>query len=247
MNLENSIKDVITIKLEDGTVEKLIGEELEKGVTNALNNLFRSYGDVTKIIEEKVKSVMIPYLENYNYSKYLLKLDDVLVDVLKSSSLDNKKLLENFKDLMTPEPIKEITVTELYKLWIKNVAANIDTSDLEINYDDDISYEYANVSLEVEHEDSRSWSSFNYATLIFECEEDEEMNLEIRIDKYENDKNDGWNMRLSNANNIQSLRYLGELEIFLMKLEQAGTKLILDTESESDEIEVDAVPEASFN
>lgn len=30
MNLENSIKDVITKKLEDGTVEKLVSEQLEK-------------------------------------------------------------------------------------------------------------------------------------------------------------------------------------------------------------------------
>lgn len=30
MNLENSIKDVIAKKLEDGTVERVIAEELEK-------------------------------------------------------------------------------------------------------------------------------------------------------------------------------------------------------------------------
>ena len=30
MNLENSIKDVITKKLEDGTVEKIVAEQLEK-------------------------------------------------------------------------------------------------------------------------------------------------------------------------------------------------------------------------
>lgn len=47
MTMEQSIKDAITNKLEDGTVEKLIGEQLEKGVTNALDNLFRSYGDIT--------------------------------------------------------------------------------------------------------------------------------------------------------------------------------------------------------
>src|SRR5699024_4551037 len=101
MNLENSIKDVISKKLEDGTIENLIAEQLEKGVTHALDNIFRSYGDVTKVIEDKVKSVMVPYLENYDYSEYITKLDSVLTDVLKSSALENKKLLENFKELMT--------------------------------------------------------------------------------------------------------------------------------------------------
>lgn len=77
MSLENSIKDVIANKLEDGTVEKLVSEQLEKGVTNALDNLFRSYGDITKVIEEKVKSVMVPYLVSYDYSQYIVKLDSV--------------------------------------------------------------------------------------------------------------------------------------------------------------------------
>ncbi len=75
MNLENSIKDVITKKLEDGTVEKLVSEQLENGVNAALKDLFGNYGDVTKIIKEKVKSVIVPYLENYDYSEYVTKLD----------------------------------------------------------------------------------------------------------------------------------------------------------------------------
>ena len=102
MNLENSIKDVISKKLEDGSIEKLVEEQLEKGVSNALSSLFSGYGDVTKVIEKQVKSVMIPYLSQYDYSNYIVKLDSILVDVLKASSLENKKMLENFKDLMLP-------------------------------------------------------------------------------------------------------------------------------------------------
>lgn len=136
MNLENSIKDVITKKLEDGTVEKLVSEQLEKGVVNALNSLFRSYGDVTKVIEEKVKCVMVPYLENYDYSKYITKLDSVLVDVLKNSALDNKKLLENFKTLMVGESIpEEIKMSDIFKKWCKYCENNVDKSELDLDYE----------------------------------------------------------------------------------------------------------------
>lgn len=246
MNLENSIKDVITKKLEDGVVEKLISEQLEKGVLNALDNMFRSYGDVTKVIEEKIKSVMIPYLESYNYSEYIVKLDSVLVDVLKSSALENKKILENFKSLMSIEEKKVITVSELFDTWKEYVAEHIDTSGLKVNYDDDVSYEYVDINLEVEYESERSWSSFEYATLTFECEKDENLNFKIRLSRYDSNKNKAWDMSYDTKHDISSLKYLNEFEILLMRLSQAGTKLNVDTDSESDEVEPNAKPEPSY-
>ena len=36
MSIENSIKDVIAKKLEDGTIEELVSKQFEKGVNEAL-------------------------------------------------------------------------------------------------------------------------------------------------------------------------------------------------------------------
>ena len=181
MNLENSIKDVISNKLADGTIEKLVSEQLEKGVTNALENLFKSYGDVTKIIEGKIKSVMVPYLENYDYSEYLSKLDSVLVDVLKSSALDNKKLLENFKDLMTNEEMpKSIKISDIFNEWKKYAAKEVDTSEL----DDDCG-EYQNLEVRMSCEEvSSSWSTDKKYMVTFECEQDEKLNFEFEISRW---------------------------------------------------------------
>ncbi|MSU03550.1 hypothetical protein [Tissierella pigra] len=170
MNLENSIKDVIAKKLEDGTVEKLIAEELEKGIRKSLEDLFGYGGGAKKAIKEKIESVMVPYLESYDYSKYILKLDTVLVEILKNTALDNKELLENFKHLVSYETIEEIKVSEIFDKWKDYVSKNIDTSNLEIDYDDGVSYEYADVTMEVEHDNERGWSDFKYATIVFECE-----------------------------------------------------------------------------
>lgn len=244
MNLENSIKDVITTKLEDGTVEKLIGEELEKGVTNALNNLFRSYGDVTKIIEEKVKSVMVPYLENYDYSEYITKLDSVLVDVLNSSALDNKKILENFQGLMSYKAVDEIKVTQLFDKWQEYASKNIDTSDLELSFDDGVSYGYVETSFEIEYEEDRSWSNIKYAKIVFECEKDNELNLEIKITNY---NGNGWKLDYRPTPDIRSLRRLDAMELLLMNLYQSYTTIIIDKDWGEGEIEVDAEPEASFS
>lgn len=248
MSLENSIKDVISKKLEDGTIEKLIEQQLEKGVVNALDSLFRSYGDVTKVIEEKVKSVMVPYLESYDYSKYIVKLDSVLVDVLNNTALENKRLLTNFKELVVSGEVKEkITVTQLFEKWMEYVAENVDTDRLEINYDDEPSYENVDVTCDFEEDERRSWSSLESAVLVFECEHDENMNFEIKLNRWKDSGDKAWSIDYKANREISSLRYLNEFEIYLMKLNQAGTKIEVDTNSESDEVEPNKEPEASFS
>lgn len=239
MNLENSIKDCIANKLEDGTVEKLVSEQLEKGVINALDNLFRSYGDVTKVIEEKVKSVMIPYLESYDYSQYLAKLDSVLVEVLKNSALDNKKLLENFKDLMTNEEMsRSIKMSDIFKEWKKYASKEVDTSELE---EDCGEYEYLEVRMSCE-DISSSWSDYEKYIVVFECEQDEKLNFDFEISRWKKSNNKTYDLHYYDTHNLESLRYLKSFEIYMMKVKQAFCGIELDIESDSDEVEVEANP-----
>ena len=247
MSLENSIKDVITKKLEDGMIEKLIAEQLENGVKNALKDLLGSYGDVTKVIEKQIKSVMIPYLESYDYSGYITKLNSVLVDLLQNTALENKKLLENFKDLMLPEKLETINVTELFERWKKYVEKNVETNGLEVCYEDGPSYEYVDVSFEVDYNEERSWSDMKHAVLVFECEHDKEMNYEIKIHTWPKYDKEKWTIEYRTVHDLASLRHLDEFSVLLMKLHQNGTKLILDSDGENDEIEPEAKPEPSFS
>ncbi|MEK4617683.1 hypothetical protein NYE71_16440 [Bacillus sp. FSL K6-0273] len=246
MNLENSIKDVIGKKLAEGMVEKLIEEQLEKGINNALGSLFGSYGDLTKVIEEKVKSVMVPYLENYDYSNYITKLDSVMVDVLKNSALENKKLLSNFQELMIPAAEKEIKVTDLFDKWKEHVEQNVETDGLEVDYDDGPTYEYVDVRFEVVEDDDRDWSSFKYATLVFECDHDEKMNFAIRLSKWKSEKGEGWDMQFDNVPDLKSLRNLNSFELLLMKMNQDRTQIILDEIDDSDSIVPEERPELSY-
>jgi len=244
VNLENSIKDVISKKLEDGTVERLVGEQLEKGINEALNSLFRSWGDGSKVIENKLKEVIIPYLESYDYSKYILKLDTVLVEILQNTTLDNKNILENFKDLMTLEDRETIKVSEIFDKWMDYVAKEVDTSDLEVEFDDGPEYEYVNVTMEVVYDETRSWSNFKHATIVLECEHDEELNREIRISEF---MSYGWDINSTPITNISSLRGIDKFSIFLMRLAQSGTKIIIDEEYVDEGVRPEAEPEASFS
>lgn len=246
MSLENNIKDVISQAMNDGTVEKLVKEKLAKGIADALEDLFK-WGDLKDIIKKQIKSVMIPYLENYDYSEYIMKLDSVLVDVLKNSTLENKKLLGNFKELMSTEEMpKSIKLTKLFEKWMEYVAKEVDTKDLEVVYDDGVSYEPVKVSFQVEKESDRDWSSFENATLVFECEKDEEMNFMMRLSRWKKDKDEEYSIHYDAVRDINSLRYLNEFQIFLMKMEQYGTKIEIDDDYGSDEVTPEKEPEPTY-
>lgn len=247
MSIENAIKDVITESLEKGLIERLVAENLEKGINKSLENLLGNYGDITKVIQEKIKSVMIGQLESYDYSEYIVKLDCVLTEILKKTSLDNKKILENFKELMTDQDFpKVVKLSDIFGEFKKFVAKKVDTDKLEVDYDDGVSYENVNVTMEVEHEEKRSWSSssFEYAKVIFECEKDENLNFEIRLSKF---MKYPWSLSVEIDTSIESLRRLDDLKIYLLKLKQSGANIEIDSDYlEDDDVEVEAKPEASF-
>lgn len=246
-SLEAELTNVLSEFIQNGTVEKLISQHVEKGINNALDNLFRSYGDITKLIEEKIKSVMIPYLENYNYDEYIVKLDSVLVEILENTAMDNKKILENFKSMMLPIEGKTMKLSELFEKWTEHVAKNVETDGLDIDYDDEPSYEYVEVTMEVEKSEDRSWSSFEHAIVNFECEHDEKMNFQLRISHYKDGRDKTWNISYDRTPDIKSLRHLNDFEILLMKMDQQHITLELDTDFEREDVRPKKEPEVTLS
>lgn len=229
-NLENSIKDCISKELEKGIIEKVIAGQLEKCIEKSISDMFSWSGDIKKVIEEKVKSVMIPYLENYDYSEYITKLDYVLVEVLKSSALENKKLINNFTELMTESP-KEIKMSEILKAWSEYCEKEIDKDKIEMDYEG----VYLTTSFDTE-KINNSWSSYDRYLVTFECEEDEELKCECEIECWKESRNEKYTLRYKGPRDINSLRYLNEFEVFLMKISQGYDNVILDVESDTEEI-----------
>lgn len=230
-------------------VNAIVKEKFMKALGDAVNDAFR-WGDTKRALEDKVKEVMVPYIENYDFSAYLPKLDSVLTDLVNSEMLmSNKKVLENFQELMTEPEQKEIKLTELFKAWIKQCEKDIDTDDLEIDYDDGVSYQSVDCTMRFELEEKQSWSSVQRAVIIFENEHDKKLNIEIPVSKWI------WNARkeepytLSIASNVMvsSLRRLSDFEVLLLRLERAGTAIIIDKEYDDNCIRPEKEPEASFS
>lgn len=250
MDFEKKIMSVLEEKLNDGTVDKIIEEKLKKGISEALDNVFGYRGEAKVAIESKIKEVMVPVIEKHDFNQYMVKLDSLLTEIVNSTNLaDNKRILENFQSLLKEPEYKEIELSKVFEQYCEHVAKNVDTSNLEADCDDGEPY-YENVTarMEVEHED-RSWfeSDFDNCTVKFTCDEDEDLNCQIKLYKYSN-KDKWYILRGDNAIDINSLRNVSNFEIFLSVLKRGFVNIILDTESEeNDDIEPEERPEWSLN
>lgn len=234
-SLENNIKDCISKELEKGVIEKVIAEQLEKCIEKSISDMFGWGGEVKKVVEEKVKSVMIPYLESYDYSQYIAKLDSVLVDVLKNTALDNKRLLENFKSLMTSEDIpKTIKITDIFEKWNEYCKEEVDSDDIEMDYEGG----YINTKFYLE-DVSSSWSSYKTYMVTFECEEDENLKFEFSIQAWRPEDNTGFSSNYKSVGDIRSLRTLNDFEIIIMRISEGYRNIVIDSFEENEEVFVE--------
>lgn len=230
-------------------VGSIIREKFKKAIEDAVEGAFR-WGDAKHAIENKVKEVMVPYIKSRDFTEYLPKLDAVLTEIVNSDAcLANREVLQNFRDLLLEPEQKEIKVTEIFKAWIRQCEKDIDTDDLDIDYDDGVSYSCVNCEMRVEEEDRPSWSSFQRAVITFENEHDEKLNIEIPISKWvdSNRKEEPYSLSISNDISISSLRMLNDFQILLLRLERARTAIIIDKEYDDSYIQPEKEPGATFS
>ena len=110
--MKEELLKIASESLSSDEVSEIVKEKFMNALGGAIEDAFR-WGDAKHAIEEKVKEVMVPYIESYDFSEYLPKLDSVLTEIVNSDfCIGNKKILENFKDLMMEPEQKEIKLTD---------------------------------------------------------------------------------------------------------------------------------------
>ena len=249
MNLEERITNAVMEKMTDGTVEELVKKNVESAINKSLDDLFSWSGAGKKMIDEKVKEVIVPVIERHDFNQYIVKLDSVLTDIINRTSLaENEKILENFKVLMLEPDMKVIKLSDIFKKYCEYVAHDVDTDNLEACCEDgEPYYEPVTANMEVEHED-RWMSSFEHCRVKFFCDEDKELNKELRLYRSRDDRN--WNVsyEIDMFCDINSLRNLSDFDIFLMTLRRGYVDVEMDSESEyADDIEPEKTPEWSLD
>lgn len=245
MTIENSIAEMLQKKLSDGSIEQIIEEKLTKCVGECMDNMFRWSGPAKELIEEKLKATMVPAIEKHDFSNYTVKLDSVLTEIVNSTTLqDNRKILDNFKELMI-ESEKEIKISDIFNKWTKYVAENVETDGLDINYDDGVSYDYVHIEMDIEDVENRSKYGPDKKIVRFTCEHDEDMNLQFELYKYDFMKD--YEINGYGIVNINHLVNMDEMQIFLMKLGRSSTKITIDDDYLYDDVTPEKEPEPSFS
>lgn len=241
---EERIAKAVTEKLNDGTFEELVSDAVTKALKSSIEEQFAWRGEAKKVIDEKVKEVMTPAIERVSLDDYVVKLDAVLTEIINSTNLvDNKKILGNFKNLMT-EPDKDvISLKDVFEKYKEYVSENVDTSELEIYTDDRPAYQ--NVTAEVTVDIRTSIFGGRFCDLVFKCEEDEKLTKEIHL--YESEGNGFRITRLKSGLDINSLRRMDKFDIFMMRLDRAFCNITDIMDMYDDDVEVEAEPEASWS
>ena len=227
--LEKEISNCIQRELEAGVIEKVLSEKLENCISKSVDGLFSYGGDLKKVIEEQIKSTITPYLEKYDYSNYIVKLDDVMTTLLKELSFDNRKILENFSNLVIKGDIEHVKVSDIFKEYKKHCEENIDHDKVDMDYEGG----YINCHMDTESEKS-SYSDHEEVKVSFTCEEDEELNFDFVMYRF---GNENFNI-LENDMNINSLRYLSSFEIFIKRVKNGFRNIELDVHCMSDDVYV---------
>lgn len=247
-NFDEDIKRITDEIIQNGTVEKIIKEKITKGFESAIDSAF-SFGKLRDAIRKRTDEILVPFIEKYDMKEYIVKLDTVLSEIVNSTALiENKKILENFKNLMTEPEMKTITVSEIFEQYKLYVAKEMDTDGRDVQIEDGVYYDPMKVNFEVIEEEDRSWSCFDRAILelsVDEEEQQEKLNRTIRLDHYKNGK-EGWDIISEFNPRITSLRYLDDFDIFLLKLQGANVKLIVDKKSDWDSVISENEPEATY-
>jgi len=245
MTIEQNIAEMLQKKLSDGSIEKIIEEKLTKCIGECMEDMFRWSGSAKKLIEEKLKAVMIPAIEKHDFSEYTLKLDAVLTEIVNSTSLqDNKKILDNFKSLMI-EKNEEMKLSDIFDKWCEFVAKEVETDGLEVEYDDGVSYECVGVEMNVENIVNIGRYGPDKKIVRFICEHDENINLQFEIYKYDFMK--GYEISGYGNFNINGLKNLNDMDILLIRLGREGTKITVDEDYLEDGIRPEKEPEPTFS
>lgn len=217
-DLNKKIADSINNIMNDRLVD-IISDGIETSIKLIVHGLLGKYGDITKIMESKIKESMIPYIERIDYGEFITKLDSILTTVVKKSVNDNNIILDNFKDLLTIDVPDRLYASELINKWGEYYQNNTDK---------DISVEFRIIENE-----RNSICLFYTAVINIICDDDKDSNISIQLRRYSKDTDNGYTIDFSSYIDLSSLRSVDKFQIFLMRLEQNRSRIILDAVSGS--------------
>ena len=72
--------------LSSDEVSEIVKEKFMNALGGAIEDAFR-WGDAKHAIEEKVKEVMVPYIESYDFSEYLPEVAELIKKIISEGTV----------------------------------------------------------------------------------------------------------------------------------------------------------------
>lgn len=230
-------------------VEEIIAQGVRDGVSKSIEKAFSWNGALHEALSKQVEQALVPAIENYDFSKYVVKLDETLSQIIESTALvDNKRILSNFKRLMAEPPKEVITFEELFRAYCGFVEDTVDTSGLEVDTDDEPTYQCVHAMAEIERIEKPLFATSRReeAKLYFRVEEDDSISYEANLNRWSFDRAEGYEIRFDQSPDVSKLRYASEFEVLLMQLSRAGVRLKFDDENLEDYVQPSKQPECEW-
>lgn len=232
MALEEQILSQMKSYLNSEEVTEKIGNAVKKATDDVIQDLFTSYNSpVKKIINDSLKSGLLKQMEKEDYSKSVVSLELLVRQVIKQASAENNNTLKRFEDWATFEPPEKVKTSEIFEKYLKFVEENIDTSELEVEFEDGPSFDGGVANMEID-------ILSNSKKVKLTCENDESLNREFEIFDF------GKTIWLREGN--QSLRMVDEFEFWLRNLEANKVKVEIDETTIEEDVEVEEEPEPNY-
>ena len=250
--IEDVIINAVKESLDNGVIEETIREKVQDAIKESINDVFRWGSEGRKALDEKVSEILVPAIQRRDLSAFLPKLDTVLTEICNQTALmDNKTILENFRELMIEPEEKTIKVSDLFKAYKDFVADNISTYGREVNTDDQPTYESVNVKVEVEKDENRRYSWRESLVLHFSIvdedgSDEENLNRDIDIWRYKESRIEGYELVYGKAPEVKGLLCMDKFEVLLLRLARADVRILVDTDYDEDYVIPTDIPEATY-
>lgn len=251
-SFEDQIKNTVDNLLNGDTVNKIIEDCMRESIQKAINRSFE-YEELADAISKKIKSILVPYIENRDISELNIKLDTILTDIVNSTTLvENKKILENFRGLMTEIPEKTVSLEDIFEAYCNDMAKNVDTTGMDVTTDNG-EPEYKPFACSYSIRDMSTDHSI-FETKLVTFSTDESRNdlaptiLEFVLRRYKDSKiDDKYSIGYHECADINSLKYISDTEVLLLRLTRSFTHIAIPDITDCEEyVTPEAEPEPTW-
>lgn len=239
LSLEGLLSSGIRKKLNDGTIDKLIDEQISEIIKRCISDSFSYHSQAYEQMRNKISGLMCSAIEDSNFDKYTTKITEILNTAISDMHLGHyntivknlKELLDNDTSISFNTEISLGDIVKKYEEFLEEYYCDqrYNFDDIDI-IEDDSEYGYATVDYTVTLKDiSPRYGSTKSYVIEFTNEgpSAEDSSIQFKLTKYPTDSH--FNIYVNTEDfHINDIRYMNDMWIYLLKLKQSYVRINMD-------------------